>query len=90
MKTIVFTDDARLGSLEDIAKDLDKMNRLKKPFCYRHLSILFPVHEASLGRWKSNLANVYGPHSLSFEGDWQYPLWGSRYLYLALFGLDSA
>lgn len=89
VKTIVLTNDAPLGSLEDVAKDLDKMNRLKKPFCYHHLSMIFPLREESLTRWGDDLTSVYGQQHLSFESDWKYPLWGDKYLYLALFGFNS-
>ena len=69
VKTIVLTGTTQLGSLEDIAKDLAKMDRLVAPFHYHHLGIVFPIHESALPRWKSRLADTYRQYGLAFEGE---------------------
>ena len=86
VKTIVLTPNAQLGSLKDIVKDLGKMDRLVKPFHYHHLGIVFPVQESSPSQWKRMLADTYTQHGLMFEGEWEYPLWKTKALYVALFG----
>ena len=86
VKTIVLTPDAQLGSLEDVAKDLEKMNSLRSPFHYHHLGVVFPVQESALPQWKSQLADTYTQHELAFEGEWKHLLWKTKSLYIALFG----
>ena len=89
VKTIVLTESAQLGSIKDTVKDLDKMNRLRRPFHFHHLGIVFGVSEESLPTWKKDLASTYTQHGLSFEGEWKHHLWEDKTLYSAFFGLDS-
>jgi len=86
VKTIVLTDGALLGSLDNIAQDLDKMNRLRDPDHYHHLGIVFPVQESAVPQWRDELAGLYGQHGLLCEGQWEYALWEGKCFYLALYG----
>jgi hypothetical protein len=86
VKTIVLTGGALLGSPDDIAKDLDKMNRLRAPYHYHHLGIVFPVQEGAVPYWRGKLAGIYEQHGLSYEGQWEHALWKGECLYLALYG----
>jgi hypothetical protein len=86
VKTIVLTAGVVLGSTNNIANDLDKMDRLRAPDHYHHLGVVFPMQEDALPHWRDRLAGIYGQHGLSFEGQWEHALWEGKCLYLALYG----
>lgn len=85
VKTIVISRDKQRGSIEEIAEDLEKKDRLNQNDIFHHLTIVFPIKKADIGNWKRKLCQLYGENGLGCVADWNnYKVWDGQMLLAVL------
>lgn len=89
VKTIVTLNKNQRGTLKNIKKDLDKVNRLLSSHIFHHLTFLFPVEEDKIDNWKRELLELYKNNNFFFKNEWCYNLWKDKSLLISLYTYNN-
>lgn len=89
VKTIILSKNKKIGEInkefKEVIVDLDKMNRLRDPFVFYHLTIAFIEEPVKINDWRNRLHCIYEEKGLEYETEWKYTIEGEKKLFIVLF-----
>jgi len=75
VKTLVFhthSDGLKKDYNEKIKKDLDRVDRLRPPYIFHHLLLIFDDTYYNNGDWMEDVYSIYQDHDMKKEDKWKF------------------